>query len=134
MVLNEGVLKKVIKSAYNIGHLHMGKRDGKYILAGTWWFIEINESNLSNKIKAAIMELTGLLPERGEFYECSKEDIQMEFPDVAVGVLDKAAEFLMPIEWKKTKILIEKASYITRIYQHPEKEKTDIEGKIAVNE
>lgn len=64
----------MIKEAYNGGGLRVGRiYDGLVISSGTWisW---TREGDVPNWLKAAVMELTGELPEKGDLFQASCAD------------------------------------------------------------
>lgn len=74
MFLNKTKFKKMIKEAYNGGGLRVGRiYDGLVISNGTWisW---TREGDIPNWLKAAVMELTGELPEEGDLFQASYTD------------------------------------------------------------
>lgn len=71
MFLKTSELKKVMKSALKSRGLTVGNMDGQYLVYCDFWGVCVDAVCASNKFKAAIMELTGDLPEDGECYRCS---------------------------------------------------------------
>ena len=69
MFTETGSLKRLIKEAWKGAGLHIEHTaEGWLAMGGFWWELEIDDTQLSNKIKAQIVELIGELPERGEGY------------------------------------------------------------------
>lgn len=80
MFLHMTTWKKIIKQAFNTGKLIVGNRDDYlFVRTGTTsvWF---PECETPNKVKGAIMELTGELPKKGEVFRAGKEGLQYELP------------------------------------------------------
>lgn len=118
MIFNEAVLKKLMKTSYKSGGLLAGNRDGEIILAGGWWAVGIDEESISNKAKAALVELIGLLPERGDLYRCTSSGNQYEVPGVAVNLLKEAREANYFQTLEKTNVLIDRIpDGLVRLYQ-----------------
>ncbi len=90
MILKIAQLKKILKEAadnqglfiYNAGHeLH---------LSGRYWIINISRHRMSNKALAAVIEIAGELPEKGEaFTVYTEEDNQLEMDLPERYVLEK---------------------------------------------
>lgn len=77
MFINVSVAKKLFKRAYTTG-LKVGRyRDFLYI-GGPAWEMEMRYEEAPYKIKAAIVELCGRLPEKEEQFTATKEGLQME--------------------------------------------------------
>lgn len=80
MFINESVFKKLIKKAYKTTGLHIEHTvDGIIAIYGNTWGIEIAKDNMTKKAKAAVIELIGELPGKGEsvIYR-EKQSSQME--------------------------------------------------------
>ncbi len=81
MFLHMPTLKKLLKSAYNQSKLIIGRlEDGLLIECGTFmawleWY------SVPNKVKAALIELAGELPEEGHVFTAGKEGNQYEIPE-----------------------------------------------------
>lgn len=121
MIFNETVLKKLMKAAYRSGGLLAGNRDGEIILAGPWWAVGIDEEYISNKTKAALVELIGVLPEQGDLYRCTDSGNQFEVPSTAVRWLTDArtADYSQPL--KRTDVLIDRTlEGLIRLFQSQE--------------
>lgn len=66
MFLKENAVKKLIKAAYNRNELLIANLQQDYIICGSRCVIRIDKNRLPNKIKGAIIELTGEFPVKGE--------------------------------------------------------------------
>lgn len=80
MFLNITGLKKYLKAAYKGSGLIVGNLDREMVImnaAGTWG-IQIDTIFVPNKLKGALAELIGDLPEEGEIYTYRPEDTQKE--------------------------------------------------------
>lgn len=68
MFIKTSVFKSLLKQAYKYGCLIVGN-DGECIfVAGAYWVLQMQEKRIPNKLKAAIIELTGDLPGSGEIF------------------------------------------------------------------
>lgn len=65
--------KKMIKTAYDAGCLHVMNTGGDYVLYGPAWYICIDSTKMPNKAKGAVIELIGEWPEQGEAFQAGKE-------------------------------------------------------------
>lgn len=80
MMIKERALIANIKSAYKDGSLTIEAREEKkeegpviWMIGGTKWEYTAAENDIPRKVKATILETTGLLPEVGIKYTCGKE-------------------------------------------------------------
>ena len=82
MFTDTQILKTLIKGAWKGSGLHIEHTEGGWLaVGGLWWQFEIDDQEISNKIKAQIVELVGDLPEPGQalvYYK--KGDPQTEIP------------------------------------------------------
>lgn len=86
------ILKKLIKNAYKGSGLHVEHTDkGWLAISGWWWRLEIGYLELSNEIKAQLVECIGEIPEPGEAYLYIKgTDPQSEIPGTTyINLLEK---------------------------------------------
>ncbi len=117
MIFNKTVLKRLMKTAYKGAGLLVANNKGKILLEGGWWIAEINEDAFPKEAKAALVELTGCLPEEGECFRSTSAGNQVEMPkelhDISIvkenGIFEQEP-FL------KTKIIMDFLTPI-RIYQ-----------------
>ncbi len=80
MFINVSVAKKLFKRAYASG-LKVGRYGDLLYIGGSSWEIEMKYEEAPYKIKAAIVELCGRLPEKEEQFTATKEGLQMEIPN-----------------------------------------------------
>jgi len=80
MFLHVPTLKKLMKNAYNNGNLTVGMIGNGLIIGCATVYIWLEKNTVSNKIKAAIMELAGELPTDGVTFTASKDGNQMYLP------------------------------------------------------
>lgn len=78
MFITSTGFKKLINEAYKKGCLHIANDGEGYTIAGDYWEIWIMHGWIPKKELAAIIELTGAMPAKGEGYEASKDGIQYE--------------------------------------------------------
>lgn len=90
MIFNKSVFKKLLKEAYKSSGLLMANKNGRIVLAGGWWVMTMAEGVFTKEGKAALMELTGQLPEVGECFRCTLAGNQIEIPPDYINI-DEAA-------------------------------------------
>lgn len=88
MVFNKSVFKKMIKTAYKTCGLLVANKDGRIILAGSWWMMSVEEKWFPKWGMAAVIELTGEIPAAGESFRATTAGNQMELPNEFVLGLD----------------------------------------------
>lgn len=81
MFLKEAAVKKLIKQAYKKSILFVANLHSDYVIYSGGWIIKADKKKLSNKIKGAIIELTGELPEQGERKQYGPESEYMPEAD-----------------------------------------------------
>lgn len=72
MFLKPSIFKRMIKEAYNAAGLTVANDGDGIILADNCWIIWMKSVNIPKKLKAAVIELTGDLPEAGEVFKAQK--------------------------------------------------------------
>lgn len=72
MFIKTSVFKKLIKAAYDINSLIVGNEEEEIFLSGGSWIIRILKDEFPKKEKAAVIELTGDLPETGQVIRYGK--------------------------------------------------------------
>lgn len=80
MFLNITEFKKFLKAAYKGSGLIVGILDGNLVLTngGRTWGVQVNGDFIPNKLKAALVELIGDLPEEGEVLNYTQDGAQTE--------------------------------------------------------
>lgn len=68
MFIKTSVFKALIKQAYKQSGLVVGSDGESIFVAGAYWVLQMQEKHIPNKIKAAVIELTGDLPGAGEIF------------------------------------------------------------------
>lgn len=85
MFLKKTVLKRLMKEAYKHG-LRVAATEERYYLCGGYWEMDILKEYMPKEILAAVLELTGWIPETGESYSTSKEGNQVDINRKEVSV------------------------------------------------
>ena len=108
MFVNDNVLKRLIKNAWKGAGLHIEHTtEGWFAMSGFYWFIEVDNQMLSNKIKAQIVECIGELPAPGEGYLYIKgHDDQMEIPGTTYRNMMAQYDKLSDKTYEFTNVLI----------------------------
>lgn len=112
MFLNITEFKKFLKSAYKGSGLIVGSIDEHLVLmnaSGTWG-VQITDGFIPNKLKAAMVELIGDLPEEGEVANYQPEGIQNEMDLSRFNFYEK---------WKQARDYAAQTPFILR-YAHAE--------------
>lgn len=81
MFTKSGELKKIMKASLKSCGLIVGNIQEHYLVCSDRWGLYVEQAFATNKFKAAIMELIGDLPERGECYRYTigeKKEIRIE--------------------------------------------------------
>ena len=97
MFTKSGELKKIMKASLKSCGLIVGNIQEHYLVCSDRWGLYVEQAFATNKFKAAIMELIGDLPERGECYRYTvgeKKEIRIE------PVTDRPDPYG---EWKRAK-------------------------------
>lgn len=82
MFLNKSIFKKWLKAAYNGSGLKVGMVYDGLVVSGSSWVSWTKRETIPNWFKAALIELTGELPQEGEMMEFKKGDNpQMVIPN-----------------------------------------------------
>lgn len=78
MFFSTSVLIKLLKNSYKNNDLRIGNLSGGLVIATSRWLAWIDNNNVPNKIKAAVIELTGELPKPDYIFRVSKDQIKPE--------------------------------------------------------
>lgn len=81
MFLHMPTLKKLLKSAYNHSNLTIGRLEGGLLIECGTFMAWLEWYSVPNKVKAALIELAGELPEEGNVFTVGKEGNQYEIPE-----------------------------------------------------
>lgn len=128
MFLKTRIFKQLLKEAYKSDSLRIANLDGIVILNGGYWTIGVPEEQIPKKERAAIVEITGLIPKPGERYWIGRAGTEYDEWEVDGEIARKARLCQAPL--KVTKVLIERwpgdnmrvlqEPYTGRIFQVPE--------------
>lgn len=120
MFLDTSGFKKLIKEAWKRSRLYLSKKGGSLLITDGTWCLLSDMDMIPNKIKGAIIELTGELPQDGESFRSGKEGNQCSFtqtlPWEAMRSLNDTAEEAIRAE--QTQILIDEGYTISRILKY----------------
>jgi hypothetical protein len=70
--------KRLIKEAYTGAGLYVARRGNQLLFGGSYWAIATTKESLDKKALAAVIELTGEMPEDGGAFKATKEANQYE--------------------------------------------------------
>lgn len=73
MFINPTVFKKLIKDSWSKEGLTVGTTEEEIFFAGAFWVIRTYKEEMPKKIKAAVIELIGDFPDKGEVFTCHKK-------------------------------------------------------------
>jgi len=118
MFIKQSNFKKLLKSAYDGAGLTVGRDEDGILLSGGYWIIWLDESAMSKKAIASIIELTRDLPAKGEVFISTDGGNQYEIPEIdRWGLLRKADE--ADKQYKVTGVAVKYGRGYSRILQHP---------------
>lgn len=120
MFLDTSGFKKLIKEAWKYNHLILSRMDGSILVTNGVWCLVSDLEMIPNKIKGAIIELTGELPEEGESFQAGKDGNQYKLSqtipwEIMRSLNDTADE---AIKAEQTRILIDEGYTISRILKY----------------
>ncbi len=118
MIFNKSVFKKILKEAYKGYGLLVGNNDGRIILSGQWWIMTMDEDVFNKDGRAALVQLTGVLPEPGEYWRSTSAGNQIEMPPEYININAEQYELTEP--FKKTAVILETPIPV-RVYQKKDK-------------
>lgn len=72
MFLKMNLLKKAIKEAWQTCGLRITNTGDGFALLGGYWYVWLEADTMPNKVKAAVIELAGELPEPGRPFKAQK--------------------------------------------------------------
>lgn len=88
MIFNKTVFKKLLKTAYKGAGLLVANKEGRIIIAGSWWVMSMEEKVFTYDGRAALVELTGQLPMPGECWRSTSAGNQIEIPPDYINIDD----------------------------------------------
>ena len=81
--------KRPLKQAYTGVGLCVARRGDDVLLSGSDWVIATEKGSMDKKQLAAVIELTGELPGKGEAFKATKEGNQYEISEVHWEMIDR---------------------------------------------
>jgi hypothetical protein len=116
MFLHTPTLKKLLKKAFNSYGLTVANFDEQIYLQGSSWAISLDENHIPNKVKGAIIELCGIIPDDGQVFKATKEGLQYEIPWSDIfNLRDQFRQAKLSLT--KTSIVIEKSWHSYALFQ-----------------
>lgn len=82
-------LKRLLKQACTGVGLCVARRGDDVLLSGSDWVIATEKGSMDKKQLAAVIELTGELPGKGEAFKATKEGNQYEISEVHWEMIDR---------------------------------------------
>lgn len=80
MFINPSIFKKLIKEAWEHQILILSQKEGYLMIQGGYWLVEADMTVIPYKVRAALVELCGMLPEEGMTFRAGKgSSLQYEF-------------------------------------------------------
>ena len=92
MFVKSAGFKKLIKEAYNHNGLRIGNDGQGIYICGGYWAIWVRKGHIPKKELAAIIELTGEMPDEGAGFKSGKGGNQYEMPENVFFEVMKNAE------------------------------------------
>ncbi len=81
--------KRLLKQAYTGVGLCVARRGDDVLLSGSDWVIATEKGSMDKKQLAAVIELTGELPGKGEAFKATKEGNQYEISEAHWEMIDR---------------------------------------------
>lgn len=81
--------KRLLKQAYTGVGLCVARKGDDVLFGGSGWVIATEKESMDKKQLAAVIELTGELPGKGEAFKATKEENQYEIGEVHWGMKDR---------------------------------------------
>ena len=85
--------KRLIKEAYTGAGLYVARRGDQLLFGGSYWAIATIKESLDKKALAAVIELTGEMPEDGGAFKATKEANQYEINEVHWNLIDATEQY-----------------------------------------
>ena len=85
--------KRLIKEAYTGAGLYVVRRGNQLLFGGSYWEIATTKESLDKKALAAVIELTGEMPEDGGAFKATKEANQYEINEVHWNLIDATEQY-----------------------------------------
>lgn len=115
MFLNTTAAKKLFKKAFNEYGLRISRMSEMLYVAGTGWETEMIHDMAPYKLKAAIVELCGRIPEENEQFLATKDGLQEELctGDLLYDRYLSAKRIL-----SETPVIIDRKYHMYKLFQH----------------
>lgn len=85
--------KSLIKEAYTGAGLYVARKGERLLFGGSYWAIATDRRALDKKALAAVIELTGEIPEDGGAFKATKEGNQYEINEVHWNLIDATEKY-----------------------------------------
>ncbi len=116
MFLKFNLWKKLLKEAWKGGGLWVGSREDSYYISSGWWIMKILKESMSNKEKAAMIELIGEFPEEEEIFKA----LEGQGNQYEVGKLETLEEIIdreYPHDYQETRMIYQQGTKYCRVFQ-----------------
>lgn len=116
MFLKFNLWKKLLKEAWKGGGLWVGSREDSYYISSGWWIMKILKESMSNKEKAAMIELIGEFPEEEEIFKA----LEGQGNQYEVGRLETLEEIMdreYPHDYQETRLIYQQGTKYCRVFQ-----------------
>ena len=80
--------KRMIKEAYKGMGLYISRRENQLLFSNSIWILVIAKETMDKKELAAVIELTGELPEDGQAFKSTEAGNQYEIKDIYWNLID----------------------------------------------
>lgn len=116
MFFKESVFKKKVKEAYRGNGLFLAwLTDDELTIGGKWWLIQIKDEAITKKMKAAIIELTGEIPDKGAWlYRDKVITAEAETDEIEYTIAATKSEYREPVD--DTGLMIEDKEHLKRAF------------------
>lgn len=129
MFINQNIMKKLLKTAYETAGIKMQKTiEGIAVIDANMWKMEIPEECMNNKTKAAIIELCGELPQhQAKIYSkyATEETGEIIFENIAEQWSKST------VEYEETHLQVDTSDGTLRVLQCNDGSKLFIASSIA---
>lgn len=103
--------KKLLKEAYTGVGLCVARRGDSVLFSGSNWVIATEKESMDKKQLAAVIELAGEIPGKGEAFKATKEENQYEFGDVHWDIVDRTVNREEEEKLTVTQVVLERYPY-----------------------
>lgn len=115
MFLSTTAAKKLFKKAFNECGLRVSRMSEMLYIAGTGWETEMIHDMAPYKLKAAIVELCGRIPEEHEQFLATKDGLQEE---LGTGELLYDRYLRAKMILSETPVIIDRKYHMYKLFQH----------------